>query len=68
MTRPTRASRSNSPSTPSTASTEHSFAGDPVLIRADRRTKHTDVKAVMDICTQSGIWRINFAAIKEEKL
>jgi len=39
----------------------------PVLIRADRRTKHTDVKAVMDICTGVGIWRINFAAIKEPR-
>lgn len=38
----------------------------PVLIRADRRTEHQDVRAVMDICSQIGIWRINFAAIKQE--
>ena len=40
----------------------------PVLIRADKRTKHDDVKAIMDICTGAGMWRINFAAIKEERL
>jgi biopolymer transport protein ExbD len=39
----------------------------PVLIRADRRTKHQDVKAVMDICTEIGIWRLSFAGIKEPK-
>ena len=41
----------------------------PVLIRADRRTKHEDVRAVMDICTSRGveIWRISFAAIQQEK-
>jgi len=44
------------------------FGEFPVLIRADKRTRHTDVKSVMDICTGCGIWRINFAAIKEEKL
>jgi biopolymer transport protein ExbD len=36
-----------------------------VLIEADRRTKHKDVRAVMDACTKAGIWRINFKAIKE---
>jgi biopolymer transport protein ExbD len=39
----------------------------PVLIRGDRRTKHADIKSVMDICTASGLWRINFVAIKEER-
>lgn len=39
----------------------------PVLIRADRRTRHQDVKAVMDICTEVGIWKISFAGIKEPK-
>lgn len=38
----------------------------PVLIRADRRAQHKDVRAVMDICSQLNIWRINFAAIKQE--
>ena len=39
----------------------------PVLIRADKRTKHKDVKAVMDICTEVGLWRISFVGIKEKK-
>lgn len=39
----------------------------PVLIRADLRTQHKDVRKVMDICTEIGIWRIDFAAIKEKK-
>jgi len=39
----------------------------PVLIRGDWRAKHNDIRAVMDICTGIGIWRINFAAIKERK-
>lgn len=43
------------------------FGSFPVMIRADRRTQHKDVRKVMDICTASGIWRIDFAAIKEAK-
>jgi len=39
----------------------------PVLIRGDRRTRHEDIRAVMDICTGIGIWRINFIAIKEKR-
>jgi biopolymer transport protein ExbD len=39
----------------------------PVLIRADYRTKHRDVRAVMDICSEVGLWKISFAAIKEHK-
>lgn len=39
----------------------------PVYVRADYRTKHKDVKKVMDICTGAGIWRINFVAVKEHK-
>lgn len=38
----------------------------PVLIRADRLAEHKDVRAVMDLCSRLGIWRINFAAIKQE--
>jgi len=37
----------------------------PVLIRGDGRTKHNDIRKVMDICTRVGLWRINFAGIKE---
>jgi len=43
------------------------FGEFPVLIRGDRRARHEDIRAVMDICTSVGIWRINFAAIKEKK-
>jgi len=39
----------------------------PVLIRADFRTKHEQVKKVMDICTQRGIWKLSFVAIQEKK-
>lgn len=41
--------------------------GFPVLIRADRKTRHVDVRSVMDMCTDIGIWRIQFAAIQEKK-
>ena len=43
------------------------FGTFPIMIRADKRTKHKDVRKVMDICTDVGIWRIDFAAIKEPK-
>ena len=43
------------------------FGTFPVMIRADRRTLHKDVRKVMDMCTQVGIWRIDFAAVKEHK-
>lgn len=39
----------------------------PVMIRADRRTEHRHVRKVMDLCTEVGIWQIDFAAIKERK-
>lgn len=39
----------------------------PILIRGDRRALHEHIRRVMDICTNVGIWRINFAAIKERK-
>ena len=38
----------------------------PVLIRADKDAQHKDVRAVMDICTGVGLWRVNFAAIKKK--
>ncbi len=43
------------------------FGTYPVMIRADKKTKHKDVRKVMDMCTDVGIWRIDFAAIKEPK-
>ena len=39
----------------------------PVLIRADKRTQHKDVKRVMDVCTASGVWKLSFVAIQEQK-
>ncbi len=39
----------------------------PVLIRADYRAKHEQVKKVMDICTARGIWKLSFVAIQEHK-
>jgi biopolymer transport protein ExbD len=38
----------------------------PIMIRADRKTRHEDVRKVMDICTGVGLWRIDFAAIQEK--
>jgi biopolymer transport protein ExbD len=43
------------------------FGTFPVMIRADRKTKHKDVRKVMDVCTDVGLWRIDFAAMKEKK-
>lgn len=37
----------------------------PVVIRADGRTRHQDVKTVMDVCSASGLWKVKFAAVKE---
>lgn len=41
----------------------------PVLIRADRRTQHEQVKKIMDLCTGPGvgIWKLSFVAIQEHK-
>jgi len=38
----------------------------PVVIRGDIETRHADIKRVMDACTQAGIWKIRFAAIKDK--
>ena len=43
------------------------FGAFPVLIRADWRAKHEDVKRVMDICTARGCWKIGFVAVQEHK-
>lgn len=37
----------------------------PVVIRADGRTTHADVKRVMDACTAAGLWKVKFSAIRE---
>jgi biopolymer transport protein ExbD len=39
----------------------------PLLIRADRNTRHEKVKEVMDICTGAGVWKLSFVAIQEHK-
>jgi biopolymer transport protein ExbD len=38
----------------------------PVVIRADAKTKHEDVKKVMDACSAAGLWKVKFAATKEK--
>ena len=37
----------------------------PVLIRADHRAKHADIKRVMDACTYNGLWKLNFVAVEK---
>jgi biopolymer transport protein ExbD len=39
----------------------------PVLVRGDRRARHRDIRAVMDICAAEGVASVKFAAIKERK-
>ena len=39
----------------------------PILIKADYRAKHQDVRKVMDTCTDEGIWRLDFIGVKEHK-
>ena len=43
------------------------FGSFPVLIRADWRARHEDVKRVMDVCTSAGCWKIGFVAVQEHK-
>jgi biopolymer transport protein ExbD len=38
----------------------------PVFIRADYRTRHQDVRAVMDMCTAANLWKIDFVAMKRD--
>lgn len=37
----------------------------PVVIRGDGDTRHEDIRRVMDTCTQAGLYRVKFAAIKD---
>jgi biopolymer transport protein ExbD len=39
----------------------------PVLIHADIRARHQDVRTVMDVCTEAGMGRISFSAIRTTK-
>ena len=38
----------------------------PVLIRGDGRTRHRDIRRVLDICSDVGLWKIKFSAIKDK--
>ncbi|NKB24708.1 MAG: hypothetical protein GKR87_10115 [Kiritimatiellae bacterium] len=38
----------------------------PVVIRGDGKTKHDDIRKVMDACKGAGLWRVKFAAIKDK--
>lgn len=38
----------------------------PVVIRGDRRTRHKDIKKVMDACKGAGLWKVKFSAVKEK--
>jgi biopolymer transport protein ExbD len=37
----------------------------PIIIVGDVKTKHTHIRKVMDACTDSGIWKLKFMALKE---
>jgi biopolymer transport protein ExbD len=39
------------------------FRDQPVIIRADRDSRHKDVMAVLDICRQVDVWNVAFAAL-----
>ena len=39
----------------------------PVMVRADYRTRHEDVKRVMDACTRNGVWKIGFLAVQDRR-
>ena len=41
------------------------FPGQPVLIRADRKTQYGHVIRVLDMCRQTDIWNISFATDAE---
>jgi len=38
----------------------------PVVIRGDLSARHEYVRRVIDICSEAGLWKIKFAAIKEK--
>jgi len=38
----------------------------PVVIRGDGKTRHEEIKAVMDACAAAGLWKVKFAAVKEK--
>ena len=38
----------------------------PVVIRGDLAARHEYVRRVIDTCSEAGLWRIKFAAIKDK--
>lgn len=43
------------------------FPGQPVLLRADRKTDYEHVIKILDLCRQADIWNISFATGLVEK-
>ncbi|MCK5707021.1 MAG: biopolymer transporter ExbD [Candidatus Aureabacteria bacterium] len=41
------------------------YEGQPVIIRGDSHAYHKHIIQVLDVCSQSGIWNISFATVKE---
>jgi biopolymer transport protein ExbD len=37
-----------------------------ILLRADSNARHVYVKRALDACTRAGVWRIQFAALKQK--
>ena len=37
----------------------------PIIIVGDIKTQHRYIRKVMDACTESGIWKLKFMALKE---
>ncbi len=42
------------------------FKSQPVIIRADRKTHHEDVIAVLDLCRMADIWNVAFSTLPPE--
>jgi len=43
------------------------FPGQPVLVRADRRTTYERIIRLLDLCRHADIWNISFAALPPEE-
>lgn len=43
------------------------FPGQPVLIRADRKTEYEHVIRVLDLCRRADVWNISFATAMAEE-
>ncbi len=37
----------------------------PVVIRGDIKTKHEDIRKVMDACSFAGLWKVKFSAVQD---